>query len=99
MENKNLYCLSVKDSNFTGLNFLPIDKAPVGLEVDLKNGKWRNSSQTLSRGDKPQEGKWQIIGLNGVGSINSGCDVRLVFDVTNIDHIEKALEVVAEFHR
>ena len=36
---------------------------------------------------------WQNIGESGDG------EIRLVFDWTNFEHIKKALEVTADFHR
>lgn len=83
MLNENLYCLVDRNPKHTILTVEKFEGLILKPPVNLKDETWED-----------QQGDCLKIGeQSGKGHI------RFIFDYTNIEHIEKALEVAQNFQR
>lgn len=84
MKHADLCCLVVV-SDFVGLNREKLNEIPEENrpEINLEKGVW-----------KDQKWGWLKIGeKSGTGLI------RFIYDHTNYEHSDRALQVMADFHR
>jgi len=83
MENDNLCFLVDSDNSHAVLDLLKFDQVSKLPEIDWENQLWNDKKYG-----------WLKIGeQSGTGH------VRFIFDRTNYEHLQKAFEVVASFHR
>jgi len=88
MEKENLSCL-IASNNLCFLSLKKINELPECPEIDLENEVWIDHS-----GGRVKIGEYQPCYSN-----KGDTDIRFVFDHTNYDHLRKALNVTANFHR
>ena len=88
MKIENLSCL-IASNNLCFLSLKKINELPECPEIDLENEVWINHS-----GRRVKIGEYQPCYLE-----KRDIDIRFVFDHTNYDHLRKALQVNADFHR
>jgi|GEM_PF-2394181 len=89
MKKEHVACL-IADKGLANLILKKFDEISDCPEIDLENEVWINSC-----GLKVKIGEYKPRLVNKSDII----DIRFVFDYTNYDHLTKAFNITADFHR